>query len=838
MQFEHLVLGSFLHDIGKLLQRAEVPLSEQSKRMMAVGGPSREGRPTHFHVQWTNQFFEEVLPRGFLPGPSGVEESASALAFRHHNASTPLQSMISLADCLASGVERGEQVDYSRDIHKRTPLISLLTEIVLQDGRSPSLLGFRLEPLQPELGCLSPVPRGELNSSLVPGYKTLWSAFEKELTAASPESFPAALAYLDALMERYTWCVPASTIDDVADSSLYDHSRAVAALAASLYRFHEAEGTLDDTACIRDREAQRFLLVVGDLSGIQRYIFDIANVSSRGTAKALRARSFLLGMASDFAAWRILEIFQLPHFNRMVAAGGKFYLLLPNLPDAAQRLADLTRSIERWFHQDLNAELTLNLATLPLRGNDFLKGRFAGAMIRLQDELAGRKLRPLRAALTESGSWRPEAFVLPRHFEGEDRVCTVCRKFPGEERTTENGDRLCDGCAQDRRLGRELPRARYLSWLKDDAEDAFHFVGVPFRLHRALESVPTDAVRVLAFNDAPIPASSAVPFHRRWIANHVPAAGVPGVPDCPPSSPCRQEGEGHEAGAPLYFNCLALHGEGRDVLGVLKLDVDNLGLVLSIGLKDTSQALKAKTSPAEEPPPGAGWTLSRLATFSRHLDLFFAGWLHRELTERHPLLYTIFSGGDDLFLLGPWHEVLNFARGFHAAFRQFCGGNPDLTLSGGFTLAHARTPVFMIADQTENALKVAKRAGKDRLAAFDDVLRWKELDRCHAEAERLAEWQQAETVSTQLVRRLLLSAKRYYQYRDDGVTDHLIFLPHLHYSVKRNLSQSDGAAFEWAMRLVNEWPLGRSSERKAPWDGLKYISTYSLNRNRGGANDG
>ena len=100
-QEQHLLLAAMLHDIGKWMQRADVPLSDQTTARMSAEGPHREWGPSHLHVQWTEQFFHEHFPlSGVLSTESGVE-SAAQLAFRHHNPSTPLETIL-------QRMERGE----------------------------------------------------------------------------------------------------------------------------------------------------------------------------------------------------------------------------------------------------------------------------------------------------------------------------------------------------------------------------------------------------------------------------------------------------------------------------------------------------------------------------------------------------------------------------------------------------------------------------------------------------------------------------------------------------------------------------------------------------------
>ena len=61
-------------------------------------------------------------------------------------------------------------------------------------------------------------------------------------------------------------------------------------------------------------------------------------------------------------------------------------------------------------------------------------------------------------------------------------------------------------------------------------------------------------------------------------------------------------------GTPLYFNHLAEIAKGANKLGVLKMDVDNLGLIFSKGFKHIG-----------------GASISRVSSLSFYLDLFFSG---------------------------------------------------------------------------------------------------------------------------------------------------------------------------------------------------------------------
>lgn len=94
-------------------------------------------------------------------------------------------------------------------------------------------------------------------------------------------------------------------------------------------------------------------------------------------------------------------------------------------------------------------------------------------------------------------------------------------------------------------------------------------------------------------------------------------------------------------------------------------------------------------------------TLSRTATLSRQLSLFFK--LHINSILEHPE-YTldgkekkernatiIYSGGDDVFLVGAWDDVIELAIDLEKKLKQFTQNT--LTISGGIGIYDAGYPV-------------------------------------------------------------------------------------------------------------------------------------------------
>lgn len=154
---------------------------------------------------------------------------------------------------------------------------------------------------------------------------------------------------------------------------------------------------------------------------------------------------------------------------------------------------------------------------------------------------------------------------------------------------------------------------------------------------------------------------------------------------------------------------------GAKFLGVLKADLDRLG--------ETFKDLDEEDA----------------KSLSDHLEGLFTDGLENLIRshEKYEHIYVVYSGGDDLFLLGPWDKLIRFIDEFHSQVEDSlkeCKTKPP-TLSAGFKLAHAKSPVRFLADDVEGALDHAKGRGvkptklrtKDRISVFEREILWDEL---------------------------------------------------------------------------------------------------------------
>ena len=116
------------------------------------------------------------------------------------------------------------------------------------------------------------------------------------------------------------------------------------------------------------------------------------------------------------------------------------------------------------------------------------------------------------------------------------------------------------------------------------------------------------------------------------------------------------------------FEEIAKNAEGIERLGILRADVDNLGQTFVGGF-------------CNEVNQNRYVTLSRTATLSRQLSLFFKLYINKILKEPEYSLTgkqlnkrnatIVYSGGDDLFIVGAWNEIIELAIDIRKKFAQY-----------------------------------------------------------------------------------------------------------------------------------------------------------------------
>jgi CRISPR-associated protein Csm1 len=605
------------------------------------------------------------------------------------------------------------------------PLESIFNRVIPHQGDPPPRRFVRRASLALQDAVLFPVDTAAaaLASDTDPA-----AALQNELQQVQQQlALPIQLERLLYALQRHAWCLP-SPLSAV---SLYDFARTHAAIAA-------ARAMHNDTV----------FLLGGDLSGVQDFIYTL---TAAGATKQLRGRSFYLQVLTEAIAHYVLERVNLPLTNLLYSGGGRFYLVLPG------NASDLVHQLRREIGQRLlrrhggTLYVALGGALFHEHGDSQADWQAVNDAINADKQ---RRFATLDAALLHQVLFTPRQPPVPSDISDAREL------VPQDDLSRSLED-----------LAPRLHHAHYLEIQprpsQPPADQAFTLQ--PLNWMRVLQEFglsvrPIDAnqvkhtphtTRLLAILDR---------TEEEWtqVQAQIGTEGIPGLRYTVTVAPTATSDDVDDyrtlgleddeqvlrAGNVKPFSLLVAQSRGIQRLGVLRMDVDDLGDLFGQRL--------------ERAPGIAG--LACTAALSAALSHFFEGRvgelcrrINDDPQQRQQMIggdtsdrgsvYAIYSGGDDLFIVGSWHLLPHLATAIRNDFVRYTTGSPaeqvpipPITLSAGITLHGAKFPLYQAADAAHEALDAAKNHTrgtdghkKDAICFLEQVVGWED----YAEVDRV-----------------------------------------------------------------------------------------------------
>lgn len=517
----------------------------------------------------------------------------------------------------------------------------------------------------------------ESQSSL---HETLAQSVARVDTTASPRVMAENL--LDVL-KTCASSVPCSS--QVLDVSFYDQTRMMAAIAV----------VLDEVLSSSNNEKEReFLLIGGDFSGIQSYIYEIV---SKYAGKNLKGRSFYVRILGDAVVSYLLDSLGLYTANVVYNSGGSFHLLAANTDDVVTKLNQAVAEIEECLFKSHGTSIFVAIDSVAitrdeLAGSEVLKDRW-GELFSIRDR-------------RKQSKWKN---ILSTHythfFEPQSVLSDKIDALTGIDLASDNYV--------------EFTGNQYISKLNN----------AQIQLGKALRDSDCMVVvhgEIAEWSEMFSLNPAGLGYHYYFL-NDVAARHLP---------PSIEEMESNVI-IKTFNNPVALYGknissleyyggnefdgqtfeqmcenDGFERMGVLRMDVDNLGAIFQRGINPK------RTS------------LSRYAALSRSFDLFFSGYINticrEEATNRS---FIIYAGGDDLFIVGDWRKVLIIAERIRNDFRTYTCDNKAFSISGGMAMVGAKYPIIAGAQLSDDEEKLAKShvcgaCSKDSISFLGMPMNW------------------------------------------------------------------------------------------------------------------
>lgn len=557
-----------------------------------------------------------------------------------------------------------------------------------------------------------PVLKNEAEGTL----NEVYSQFARNLINLQTGDIEVLSENLLSLMQRFAVCVPSSA--RTPDVSLFDQARTAAAIAHCLFRHRESCET----------GTEEFLLVGGDFSGIQRYIYQIA---SKHAAKNLKGRSFYLTLLSDAIVRHLLSVLHVHRANIVYNSGGCFYLLAPNTKDTRERLETAIDEIERSIFCTHGIQLFVVIDSVPLSRQELINqgartlSEVWGDLFEKRDKRKSHKYAKMMALQNES-------FCTSKGLLSQSKRSPFASQnesfFKPSATTTHidaiTGDDLTEACDLEG-----------IGWVSPITKDQITLGGC---LRSAVALVVCDEeIELFKQNELVhiCPASLSQHYYLLKagsldliddLTTTVTVVHINGDEgDCAFTLPASASHHKHalQFYGGNWFNGKTLEdmcgndaeGDAFARLGILRMDVDNLGSIFQKGI------------------PQEKASLARFAALSRSFDHFFCGYInticsHQSVSSH---CFIVYAGGDDLFIVGRWDVVIQVAHTISTDFERYTCGNPAFSISGGVAILGAKFPVAMgallSAEEEERAKghKLKDARGKNSISFLGMPLHWK-----------------------------------------------------------------------------------------------------------------
>jgi len=538
------------------------------------------------------------------------------------------------------------------------------------------------------------------------------------------------------------------------------------------------------------------LLVFGDFSGIQDTVYTI---SSKGALKSLRARSFMLELLTEHIVYEILQLAGIKtdkpenyliqrgaEHGVIYSGGGAFSLLLKNEDGLKTEIDDFTDILNFWAMNEFSGKLFIAIHVLSVSETE-IKDSFPEKRQEQADELEKLKQRKFR---TENGALLRKLLTPKMPVQTDiEKECQITRRddlpdkeadwWPNNEMEKEPSNNMWMSLLSFHlwHLGDNLTGlGDNLTGLKEEKNIwRYDYSQVDKKGRRGFLCFPKagDGLKYALYTTEDEKTVN-LKSEKSWkigddffYAHYVRKVG-----DLPKYAQDReleviQEDEPEKSlkdkdirSRTASFAGLAACSCGADMIGSLRMDVDNLGKLFS--------EIGSHKSSCKKP-------YKELANRSHQLNYFFKVILNQicegdfykirsSSEENAAVLFDtdalkseklptrlaedidetkkrnvsiIYAGGDDLFIIGAWNEVAELAFDIQKCFHQYCEANDiknedgTASISGGLTLHHPKFPLYQMAARSKEAEHEAKtcrekddtEAQKNRIALFHDPVK-------------------------------------------------------------------------------------------------------------------
>ena len=469
-----------------------------------------------------------------------------------------------------------------------------------------------------------------------------------------------------------TCLAPDTESNSLKDISLYDLMKMTCAFSLCIQSYYSSSKNISD-------DDKSFLIYSIDISGIQNFIYSIR---SKGALKGLRARSFYLEILFEFIIDSIITKLELCRCNVLYVGGGHTYLILPNTENTLAVVSDLLTQLNDELISFYDNSLYAVSGYSRCSADELMNcpdGSYKEIFARLSEMISSRKMSKYNCSDIKK--------LNSNKKNDHSRECVICKRL-----TAVNNQGVCGLCSSLEKLSDSIiSRETHFAVVDKNCEIS----GLELPFSKKLIAVSKQqAVSLKESGQAYFIYSKNQPYNEDLVGINLL------VGDYVSNN---------------SFSNIVDSSEGIKRLAVIRADVDNLGQSFVNGFKQTGN--------------GKYETITRTSIFSRKLSEFFKFHINYLLNnpefsiaddkQKSPRNATIvYSGGDDLFVVGSWDDIIGFSVDLNNSLSRFVQGT--ITLSAGIGIFPDKYPLTSMAEQTGDLESISKGyEDKNAVTLFD-----------------------------------------------------------------------------------------------------------------------
>mgnify|MGYP000383561360 FL=1 len=695
-----LQLGALLHDIGKIVRRADLDSKDHSE------AGSKYLKDNNLLDDKYKEVYDMIdyHHAKYLSSANLREDSLAYIVYE--------------ADNIASGIDRVKYENEKIRGNEMDSLNSIFNVIRIEKNNLKKT--FKLFDFDKNGFNMPTSSNIKLNNS---DYKKIIDYIKDNLNSFKENINPEKLAIV---LEACCSYFPSSSYVDTPDISYYDHVKLTAAISACFYLYdkeNNIQNFKEEYFSDIDRNKKKFLLVSGEFSGIQNFIYTI---SSKMAMKSLRGRSFYLELFAEHIIDEILSTLELSRINLLYSGGSHFYLLLPNTEKTKEILDIYKEKINNFILERMGTTIYFEMVYTETSAEEL--GNGLTKEIKTENKV-GELFRKTSSKVSKAKLSRYSLEQLKELFNENSSLnkiysytkeCTICKKAEDEKILENNardfgdeaGIELCDSCKGYINLGRDISKLYHTNdefIIEKKSENIEEGVVFPKYLEGYVSILINNKSYILKNMDK---------IHRYYAIN----SNYTGDKLCRNIWVGNYNITENGKGNLIEFKELVKKSKGIERLAVFRADVDNLGTLFQSGFENK-----------DSKEPYKNVTLSKSVVLSRYLSDFFKRKINLILEKKDAAkdnnelfkkycdiicknnssprdIVIVYSGGDDVFAIGTWNDIIEFSIDLRTAFKEFT--NDKITLSAGIGFFSENYPIHQMAEKTGNLESLAK-ANKD-----------------------------------------------------------------------------------------------------------------------------